>query len=225
MEDTIPAAVGLLLGYGIGSISFALLAGYLVRGIDIRVHGSGNVGATNVGRILGRSWGFVVYVLDFGKGLASVLAIPPVLAAAFPGADGLERLGFHFGLAAILGHMFPFYLRFRGGKGVATGSGVFLSALPVPTLIAFGVWGGLLLATRYMAVASIAAAGTVPIAFAALEPGEAVGRRPDLLVASVVVAALVVVRHRANLRRLRDGTEHRIGSARYSSVEERGKDA
>jgi len=207
-----PVAVGMPLAYGIGSISFALLVGAVTGGVDIRRHGSGNVGATNVGRVLGRRYGFLVYGLDFGKGLATVVLLPPLLERLFgvePG--GLARFGFYFGLAAVVGHIFPFYLRFRGGKGVATGSGVFAAVLLLPTIAAAAVWAGVLLATRLVSLASIAAAVSLPAAFAILEPSRALRERPDLLVASILLAALVVARHGTNIRRLLAGTEARIG--------------
>ncbi len=139
------AAVLLILaGYLIGAIPF----GYLVarwRGVDILRQGSGNIGATNVGRVLGRTWGLLVFVLDFAKG-----AGPTLVGRFAPQPDDWlpDALPVLVGVAAFLGHMFPVYLRFRGGKGVATGAGVVAVLLPVPLLGTLLVWVAVVLATR-----------------------------------------------------------------------------
>src|SRR5215204_553842 len=133
-----------LLAYLVGAVPF----GYLVaraRGVDIFAAGSGNIGATNVGRVLGRKLGVLVFVLDFLKG-----AVPALVVSQLFGTTA----GVVAGLAAFLGHVFPIYLRFRGGKGVATGFGVVVVLLPWPTLVAAIVWVTTLAATRYVSLAS-----------------------------------------------------------------------
>src|SRR5882724_3005914 len=156
--DWLPILLTPLAGYLIGSIPF----GYLVaraRGVDIFKEGSGNIGATNVGRILGRPFGVLVFVLDFAKGAIPVLAAMRV-GAYWPNAsaqlpDG--TLEVVTGLAAFLGHLYPVYIGLRGGKGVATGTGVVAVLAPGPTLAALGVWIVLAVALRYVSLASILA--------------------------------------------------------------------
>ena len=160
MNALAAAGVVILFAYLIGAIPF----GYLVarwRGIDIFEHGSGNIGATNVGRVLGRRFGVLVFLLDFGKG-AGPVALADWLTRSNPGGWS-EALGggvaaVAAGSAAFLGHMFPLYLRFRGGKGVATGAGVVCVLLPGPAAGAVLVWVGVLCATRFVSVSSLAAA-------------------------------------------------------------------
>lgn len=211
-----------------GSIPFGPIVARL-RGVDLRKVGSGNIGATNVSRALGWKWGVLVYVLDAAKGAAPVLA-----AGAWAGTLGRDpsqvaRADMWWWLmlpiAAVLGHMFSPFVGFRGGKGVATGSGAMLAVYPVltgPLLIAIGLWAVLLAATRYMSVASIAAAATIPLAVAAiagLRTGEGTpdGELPlahavPALVVTGAVAVLVIAKHRGNIERLLAGTEHRLGS-------------
>jgi glycerol-3-phosphate acyltransferase PlsY len=207
---TAPILTGLtLLGsYLIGGIPF----GYLVarsRGVDIFHAGSGNIGATNVGRVLGRRFGILVFLLDFAKG-----AIPVVAARWLAGRRDLglgpETLAVAAGLAAFLGHVFPVYLRFRGGKGVATGTGAVAVLLPGPALCAALVWLATVTATRYVSLASITAALAL-CAFCLLLVAEPFA--PDqriLTLFCLVAAALVAVRHRGNLERLYRGTENQL---------------
>lgn len=216
------SALGLMAGgYLVGAIPFGLLVG-LARGVDIRTKGSGNIGATNVGRVLGRPWGFLVFGLDLLKGLA-----PTILAGTFThrwsaaGASPVCVYGAWLGvaLACILGHMFPIYLGFKGGKGVATSVGVLLGVYPyftIPAVLTFAAWVVLTLATRYVSVGSMGAAIAFPILFAvfAWRHSETWGRVADLWpfhAFAALVALLVVYRHRGNVRRLLAGTESRIG--------------
>ena len=211
-----------------GSIPFGPIVARL-RGVDLRKVGSGNIGATNVSRALGWRWGVLVYVLDAAKGAAPVLA-----AGAWAGTLGRDpsqvaRADMWWWLmlpiAAVLGHMFSPFVGFRGGKGVATGSGAMLAVYPVltgPLLIAIGLWAVLLAATRYMSVASIAAAAAIPLAVAAIAGLRTGDGTPDgelplahavpALVVTGAVAALVIAKHRGNIERLLAGTEHRLGS-------------
>jgi glycerol-3-phosphate acyltransferase PlsY len=211
-----------------GSIPFGPILARL-RGVDLRTVGSGNIGATNVSRALGWKWGVLVYVLDAAKGAAPVLA-----AGAWAGTLGRDpsqvaRADMWWWLmlpiAAVLGHMFSPFVGFRGGKGVATGSGAMLAVYPVltgPVVIAIGLWAVLLAATRYMSVASIAAAAAIPLAVAAIAGLRTGDGTPDgelplahavpALVVTGAVAALVIAKHRGNIERLLAGTEHRLGS-------------
>jgi len=210
-----------LLGYLLGAIPFGLLIG-LAKGIDIRKQGSGNIGATNVGRILGRKWGYICFVLDVAKGLVPVLWAGGFLrrTAEMTVSHGtLSQLGqlawLAMGAGCILGHIFSVYLRFRGGKGVATSLGVILGVWPYFTLTAvvvLAIWVGVWGMWRYVSLASITAAVAFPIAFVALIWRLEQWAFADLIplfVFSCLIAVLVVVRHRSNIARLLAGTENR----------------
>jgi acyl phosphate:glycerol-3-phosphate acyltransferase len=203
VNDILHPAV-FLGSYLVGSISWSLLIVRLVRGEDLRNFGSGNLGATNAGRLLGKPWAVGIYVLDMAKGL-----IPVLIAARLSPSDP-PPLTVLAGLGAILGHVFPFYLRFRGGKGVATGSGVLLGLHSGTALVAFVVWVLVLLLTRFVSVASVGAAIALPVTYALLEDPAAPGRR-WILGFLIAVAILVAALHRSNLRRVAAGTEHKIG--------------
>lgn len=200
----------IVLSYLLGAVPF----GYAVarwRGVDILRQGSGNIGATNVGRVLGRRFGILVFLLDFAKGALPVAAAVQVgretEAAGVLGPDGLPVLA---GLAAFLGHLFPVYLHFRGGKGVATGAGVVTVLLPVPACAALATWLFLVLVSGYVSLASIVAAVALCVARFALTPGPLARANQTLTWFCVVAAALVVLRHRTNIGRLIHGTESRL---------------
>ncbi len=205
---TAPISFLLLIAaaYLLGSIPFGYLAGR-ARGMDIRQHGSGNIGATNVFRILGRGPGIAVFVLDALKGFLAVR-----LATWIPGADGLLGVGgaaVIAALAAVLGHNYTCWLGFKGGKGIATSAGVLLGLAPLATGIVLGLWILLFVMSRYVSVASIGAAAGLPVAVIAL--GWAAGRiDPWLAGFSLLAAVLAIWRHRTNIARLRAGTEVRF---------------
>jgi glycerol-3-phosphate acyltransferase PlsY len=209
-----------LLGYLLGSIPFGLLIG-LGRGIDIRQHGSGNIGATNLGRTLGKKWGYVCFVLDVAKGLLPTVFAGGYIKTVFE-TNSSQSLGVNgqlawlsVGTACILGHMFSVYLRFRGGKGVATSLGVVLGVWPYLTftaVIAMLIWVGVWGITRYVSLASICAAVAFPIGFALLIRQLQNWHFTTLwpvFTFTVLMALLVIVRHRANITRLIAGTENR----------------
>ncbi len=189
-----------LLAYLIGSIPFGLLAGK-VKGMDIRDHGSGNIGATNVFRICGKGYGITVFVLDVLKGLVPVLIAQAFTTGAVPILAGV---------AAILGHNFPIWLGFKGGKGIATSAGVLGGLLPWALLVAFLTWALTFLVTRYVSLASILAALSLPVTqgVATYRPGAQA--HPSLFYFTLVIAVLAVWRHRSNIQRLLDGSEHRF---------------
>lgn len=196
-----PAIVGILISYLAGSIPSAYLAGK-ARGVDLRAHGSGNLGATNVARVLGTRTGIFVFVVDVLKGFLPVWILPRYIDAG-----NLELWAVLFGAAAILGHVKPIFLGGKGGgKGVATASGVFLALAFVPLLIAQAVWAAVFLTTRYVSLASLISAIVLPIAILTW------WRDPlsPVFLASLVVAAFVFWTHRANIGRLRRGEEHRF---------------
>jgi glycerol-3-phosphate acyltransferase PlsY len=215
-------AIGLItVGYLCGAVPFGLLVGKL-KGIDIRTRGSGNIGATNVGRVLGRGWGFLVFGLDLLKGLLPTALTGEWIRASFdarPISATAYLMWVAVAVACVLGHMFPVYLRFRGGKGVATSVGAVLGVYPFFTiagLVALALWVLLTLLTRYISVASMVAAGAFPILFALIAYSQRNAWGPiDHLwpfhVFGIIVAVLVIVRHRANFRRLIAGVEPRIG--------------
>ncbi len=198
----------LLAAYLIGAVPF----GYLIaraRGVDILREGSGNIGATNVGRVLGRRFGTLVFVLDFAKG-----AVPTALARAVAGEGLPDLLPAAVGLAAFLGHLFPVYLRFRGGKGVATGAGVVAVLVPEPAAGALLVWFAVLLAARYVSLASLAAAVALAGLRLALVPEPFAQDNVVLSTFCLVAAGLVALRHRANVGRLLRGNENRLRETR-----------
>lgn len=193
------------LAYLLGSIPFGYIAGRL-SGIDVREHGSGNIGATNVLRILGKPWGFAVFFADVCKGFLAV-RLAFVIVAAQP--DLQSHADFYAILAAascVTGHSFPIWLKFKGGKGVATSAGALFGVVPIATISIFLVWLVVFFLTRYVSVASILAALALPIVVAMLKGthGSAV------FYFSVAMTALVVWRHRSNISRLLNGTEQRF---------------
>jgi glycerol-3-phosphate acyltransferase PlsY len=191
-------AVWLVAAYLLGATPTSYLAGRLARGIDLREHGSRNLGATNVYRLLGWRWAIPVALVDVAKG-----AIPVTLFATWAGAGAWAAVA--LGVAAVLGHVFSPYVRFRGGKGVATALGVFLALAPVAVAIALPVWGGSLWLTGYVSLSSIVAAATFPVWVRLTQPAVT-----PVFWASVALAVLIVFSHRANVRRLLAGTESRF---------------
>lgn len=202
--------VAVLASWLIGSIPWAYLAGRLLKGVDLRTYGSGNLGTTNVLRLLGAPAAIVVYALDAAKGMVPVLL--------FPGAFGFAPRGgwaIACGLAAILGHVRPVFLLWKGGgKGVATASGVFFALTPLATLAALVGFLILLGTTRTMSLASLTGAAILPVAVAITH-----GARSEVFVVSLGVALFVYWTHRANIGRLRRGEEPKLDFRRA------GKDA
>lgn len=180
------------------------------RGIDIRQHGSGNIGATNVLRVLGKKWGYLVFFLDALKGFAAV-AIAYALASRSPGIIRPEVVGIVGGLACILGHTFPVWLRFRGGKGVATSAGVLLGLMPIAVISVFLIWLVVFKITHYVSVASMSAAAALPL-FVTLYLRLHFLTGATLLPFSILIAGVVIWRHRSNIARLWQGREERFVS-------------
>jgi acyl-phosphate glycerol 3-phosphate acyltransferase len=205
-------AFTILVAYLIGAIPFGFLVARW-RGVDIFKQGSGNIGATNVGRVLGRRFGILVFMLDFAKGALPALAASWVTLPAedsLQTALGKDGLGVIAGLAAFLGHLFPIYLRFRGGKGVATGAGVVAVLLPGPALGALLTWVALLAAFRYVSLASLGAATVLCLLRLGLTPEPFAPCHRILTCFCFVAMALVFLRHRANVTRLLHGNENRL---------------
>lgn len=193
-------ALWLLASYFIGAIPTGYLAGRLVRGIDLREHGSRNLGATNVYRTLGWRYALPVGLVDVAKG-----AVPVLLFA--PRVSDSQLFALACGIAAIVGHVFSVFVRFRGGKGVATAAGVMLGLTPLALGVAALTWIVLVKLTGYVSLASIAGAAVLPVAVYLLERTE----RPEILWLDALVALAIIWLHRANIRRLLNGTESRFG--------------
>jgi glycerol-3-phosphate acyltransferase PlsY len=194
-----------LVGYLLGSCPNGLLICNAL-GVDIRKQGSGNIGATNVLRVVGKKWGYLVFALDALKGLVAVLVGYLVARVSPSGASGMDLFGIIGGVACILGHTFPMWLRFRGGKGVATSAGVLLGLMPVAVVSVFLVWLLFFQISRYVSLASIAAAISLPILVAIyLHFGLVSGSA--LLPFSMIIAVIVIWRHRSNMQRLFQGRE------------------
>lgn len=194
----IPTAY-LMGSYLLGAIPTSYLVGRWFRGIDLRREGSGNLGATNTFRVMGWKLALPVLIFDLFKGWLPAYLFPKLIGA---GSDW----GLVFGAAAIIGHVFSIYMRFRGGKGVATSAGVFLAVAPAAALAGLIVWAAIVAGTRIVSLASITAAVVVPVAVWFTQG------RGAVLWLSIALAAFVVYAHRANIRRLVTGTEHRFGS-------------
>jgi glycerol-3-phosphate acyltransferase PlsY len=195
------------ISYLLGSIPTGYLLVRLFRDEDIRSVGSGNIGATNVLRSGGKGLGAATFLLDMLKGCAAVW-LGGVLAGALAPGLPLRDAQALAAICAVVGHMFPVWLHFRGGKGVATGFGVFLVAAPLAALAAITVFAIVLLLSRYVSLASILGAASFPIFAWLLVRGD----KPAFFIAAqIIVALLIIVKHHQNIRRLLAGNENRIG--------------
>lgn len=210
--------------YLIGAIPIGLLVSK-ARGVDVRRHGSGNYGATNVGRVLGRKWGILVLLLDAIKGASTSVFAAPCIALLGVEISEAARdwLWLGTGVCCVVGNTAPIYLRFKGGKGVATSLGVIIGIYPYLTfsaLAALVVWIAAVLLTRYVSLASILAALTVPTALVVLSgPMQwTLSDHYPLLGLAVAAAAVVIIRHRSNIGRLIAGTELKVGQSRSDSA-------
>lgn len=198
--------VAIVASYLLGSIPAAMIAGN-ANGIDLRKHGSGNLGATNVIRVLGTKIGLAVFAFDMAKGALPVIFFPRWLGAANVPFHDATIFAILCGVAAIVGHVRPIYLKFgKGGKGVATAAGVFLALAPIQTLLTLIIFAVVLLSSGYVSLGSLTSAAMLPVLL-----GLTVGLRSPLFVISVLVALFVFWTHRANIVRLRNGDEHRFG--------------
>ena len=198
-------AVAMVLSYVSGSIPAAYLAGKW-SGVDLRAQGSGNLGATNVLRVLGAKIGITVFLVDIAKGALPVWLLPPLTGTT---GDSRTWIAVGCGVAAILGHIRPLFLGFRkGGKGVATACGVFLALAPLQTLLTLLVFAAVVFASGYVSLSSLTSAVALP-AFLAVS----VGMQSPLFSVSLLTGAFVFWTHRANIDRLMKGTEYRFGKA------------
>jgi glycerol-3-phosphate acyltransferase PlsY len=206
-----------VLSYLVGAIPFGLLISR-AKGVDIRKVGSGNIGATNVFRSVSKTLGILTFVADALKGWGPAWVFPLVVAkvsgAACPGGLGLA-----YGALAIVGHTWPVYLGFKGGKGVATSAGALIGIAPAATGVGLLCWVVVFASSRYVSLASIVAAVTVAGAAWVMYRGAGLG----LPVALTVLSALIVWRHKANIRRLLDGTEHRFSKKKSAEADPAAK--
>ena len=208
-------AVLILFAYLFGSVPFAFLIGK-AQGIDLRKVGSGNIGANNAGRTLGKKWGIICFFLDVCKGLLPMLLVP-LFGLIEQNAGPLQlTLWLLVGCAAVLGHVFSIYLKFKGGKGVATSFGIALGLWPYYTicaLFAIAIWSVVVLIWRYVSLASIAGSVSFPVVLILaiiLKPGWDFFSLWPLLIAATAIPLMVIIRHRENIKRLLAGTESKI---------------
>jgi glycerol-3-phosphate acyltransferase PlsY len=199
-----------LLAYLIGSIPFSYLVARFIKGVDLRAIGSGNLGATNVSRGLGLGWGLLVLALDAAKGFLPVFLFPGLS----DGTWNRDLVMIMVAAGVVIGHIFPVYLGFRGGKGAASGLGTCLAMIPKATIIILVVFLITVLLTRFVSLGSIMAALSMPFAFMGTDWSRAMGDGTPILCGTVLLAALVVFRHRSNIVRLVHGKEERFGGRR-----------
>jgi glycerol-3-phosphate acyltransferase PlsY len=205
----------IIVAYCLGAVPFGLLIAQ-TQGVDLRKVGSGNIGATNVMRTLGKKLGYTCFALDVAKGLIPMLLVPAFGLTDPNPTIGQLSLWLVVGCAAVLGHIFPIYLGFKGGKGVATSLGVVLGLWPYYTvcgLIAFGLWIVLFLIWRYVSLASIFAALAFPIALTALTlliSNWQFAQLWPLYIVAILMPLLVIARHAENIKRLLEGSENKI---------------
>lgn len=200
--NVLTTAAFVFLGYFLGSIPFGLWVARQVKGIDIREHGSKNTGATNVFRVVGKKWGFLVLFLDALKGACAVL-LPQLFFHNIP--FPLKAL---FAVSAIVGHTYSFWLSWKGGKGVATSLGVFLALAPLPAAVTFGGWILVFAVTRTISIASLAAALLFPAVIALFFHGKE--EFPFLFPLGIVLGLFIFYTHRSNITRIVKGEEKRI---------------
>ncbi|MGR3317365.1 MAG: glycerol-3-phosphate 1-O-acyltransferase PlsY [Candidatus Anammoxibacter sp.] len=191
-----------IIAYLIGSVPFGYILVKTVKGIDIREHGSENVGATNVWRVAGRPFGIGAFVFDMLKGFVPVLVV-------YKMTPGKNSLAIICGIAVILGHIFPLFLRFKGGKAAATGCGVFLVLAPLALLIAMAVWALTVYISKFVSLGTILASITLAVA-TVLVGQSPFGEGLYLTIFTIVMSVAIIVLHRSNIKRIINGTENRI---------------
>jgi acyl phosphate:glycerol-3-phosphate acyltransferase len=203
METVVRVALLAAVSYLLGAFPSSYIAGRMLRGIDLREHGSGNLGAANTFRVLGSKAAVPVLLADIGKGFLAVRLVPLYGL----GGDWFTLLA---ALIAILGHNYSVFVGFSGGKGVGTATGVFLAMAPLAVSICIVIWIVVLIVSRIVSVASMVAAALLPPAIYLTDRYLDASVHRSVLYLSIVVAVLVLYRHRSNMRRLREGTEKRI---------------
>ena len=203
MLEIIKIFLAIVCGYFLGSIPFGLFIGLKVKGIDIREHGSGNIGATNVTRIVGKKWGITAFILDVIKGFFAG-KIGFWLAGPIGGVAG--------GVAAIAGHMLPIWLNFKGGKGIATGLGFLFAVMPITGIVGFSTWAVVTFISGYVSLGSICA--VIMVLLFAIFYEEYVLYKVLLF----IFVSLIIYKHRSNMQRLRKGTESKIDRKKFFKI-------
>lgn len=212
MPPATATLISVLLAYAIGSIPFGYLIARWIKGIDIRQHGSGNIGATNVGRVLGTKWGLTALALDFCKALLPTWLLPLLLV---PDPHWNVHASIACGVAAIIGHMYPCWLWLRGGKGVASALGVVAYLAPTSTAIAFAVFVVTILAWRIVSASSMLASISFGVTHLVLNHDQLwTASGWSLTVFSLAIPALILARHRANIARIWRGEEPKFQTSR-----------
>lgn len=211
--------VVLLISYLVGSIPSSIWVGKLVKGVDIRNHGSGNAGATNTFRLLGWPSGVSVLVIDFFKGFACSLWISQLAYYIGSGPVVLfdywtlgSFLSITCGIAAVIGHMFPLYANFDGGKGMATAAGMLCGIEPISVGIATGVFLIVMIRSRYVSLASLVAAFVYPLVLVFFRYGLGWNIDGSILIFAALIGIGIIIKHRGNIRRLMNGTENQVSS-------------
>ncbi len=199
--------LSLVVSYLIGSVPFGYLSGRLVKGVDIRKHGSGNIGATNVFRVVGKQWGIIVLILDFAKGFLVVTLLAGFFCSLTP-AVSIRIYKIVMAIAVITGHNWTVFLGFKGGKGIATSLGTLLGIVPLACGLAVIVWIGTILIWKYVSVASLAAFVSLPLFIALFYQQKE--NFLLLVIFSIIVAFFAVYKHIPNIKRLLRGEEKRI---------------
>jgi glycerol-3-phosphate acyltransferase PlsY len=208
VTSLVSVAVLALISYLLGSIPAGYLAGR-IAGVDVRKAGSGNIGATNVVRVLGKRYGYPVFAIDFLKGAAAVMMSILIAKdiALWPTLE--ELVGVVAGVACVLGHAFPIWLKFKGGKGVATSLGVIFGLMPIAAIVVILVWAITFELSRYVSIASIVAALALPITVALISRLKQTDHHV-VFYFSICLTVVIIFRHRSNLSRLMRGTEPRF---------------
>ena len=210
-------AATLLASYSIGSIPSGYIIGKM-HGLDIRNHGSGNIGATNVTRVVGKGWGKVCFFCDFLKGLLPALVVALMLRGGML-SDPLGLLTLLAALGAVAGHIWTLFLGFKGGKGISTAAGAILAVNPPALLVAGAIWATIFFSFRYVSLASIAAALALPVAGFTFHFTQVWKASEAELALLVILAVLAVLKHTSNIKRLLDGTEPRFAKKKTAEGE------
>jgi len=211
----------LFMSYILGSIPSAIWVGKAFKGVDVREHGSGNAGTTNTFRVLGWPSGVTVFSLDFMKGFVpsfwlSAIAFDLFSGPLAPPAWDVEAfLKIFCGVIAVIGHMYPVFAGFKGGKGAATACGMLFGIEPVSISISFAVFGFIIWATKYVSLASITATALYPITLLIMRYGFGWEVDGSIIVFAIIIASGIIYRHRSNIERLMNGTENKIGSKKH----------
>ncbi len=210
----------LLISYVLGSIPSAIWVGKVYKGVDVREHGSGNAGTTNTFRVLGVPAGITVFAMDFMKGFVPSFWLSAIAFDLFAGPlappnwDVEAFLKIACGLFAVIGHMFPLFARFKGGKGAATACGMLFGVEPISIAISFVMFGLIIFITKYVSLASITATLLYPINLLVMRYGLDIDIDGSIIVFAIIVATGIIYKHKSNIQRLIDGTENRVGKSK-----------